>query len=1015
MDFTQAANEDPTLGVPSWINGILNPNNSEYFEGVSTLQRVGLLGIGDTSDDMHTMTFSHQAKKQRAHAYDFLSSWDQAVAAADVIAPGSLDATEVEDHACDPGPSSPADFQATCTALHAGANIFDVSLPDDMDGPGGLILGDSVNSRISAYESFFGDRTLRLYGDQPITSASISFDGYAGTNMNATYSLTWESASTDVLIEFAGHLAQGQDFLLTGVGYGVRKGAGSINGGPYHVFLHELDEASLGSQDNQIQTKAIEAAPNFTIEKTGDDLSKIGDDVTYTFTLTHTGESDSPDLDLVSLTDNVLGNLADDLASQAPELLTLSPGESGSFQVSYTVLSDDPDPLINIVTATYEINDNGISFIRDDSHSLNLFQPEITITKTGDRTMAFVGDTITYSFEVENTGSDDSPALANVVVTDDNGTPGVPGDDFSPTFVDGDTDGDSELDKGEIWTYTAARTVLATDFTPLINTVTVHSNPAGFPNDITDDDSFEVEIIDPGFRVDKTGDAISKATDPASYTITVTNTSSGDSPDLVNPSIEDDLLGDLLDPANTFVTDITGDTNDDSILGIGEVWVISATRIVLGTDADPLVNTVTASFDVDGFSATLAPDADSVLTHTVDLFRPGVTVRKTLENPPDPLIAGDTITFKIEITNLSDGDLNTPELDDPNGNTPDLVFDAVNGIIDALVDPQLPDGGKVWDLATAAGLDRLSFGETGFFLVDYVTQPSDFPDGLNVVSVLYHPEGFPNDVAATEDEAFQVRLPVGEGRMTGGGSIFLPEGAVPAKDVRVTHGFQLHCAEPTEEINNRLEINWGKPSSRFHLETLTSAICTDDAPVQAPPTAPIDTFIGEGVGRFSGNFGGERYRNADATVAFIFTDGGPEKGEPGIYDTAEIVVTVLDEDQNGTADDPVVVLDTLGAHTLTFGNHQSHPELKRLTSEITLIQRDIDKTLDQFDNPKLRDQKILQLTEQLLDLFGQLEAAAALEAADALFASLSASDFSIAEDDSKEETTLDMLALGMLE
>ena len=57
---------------------------------------------------------------------------------------------------------------------------------------------------------------------------------------------------------------------------------------------------------------------------------------------------------------------------------------------------------------------------------------------------------------VTNTGN---ATMAGVVVTDDNLTPGVPGDDFNPTFSGGDTDSDGSLDVGETWTYTAAHTV----------------------------------------------------------------------------------------------------------------------------------------------------------------------------------------------------------------------------------------------------------------------------------------------------------------------------------------------------------------------------------------------------------------------------------------------------------------------------------------------------------------------------------------------------------------------------
>ena len=47
-------------------------------------------------------------------------------------------------------------------------------------------------------------------------------------------------------------------------------------------------------------------------------------------------------------------------------------------------------------------------------------------------------------------------AIADVVVTDDNRTPGNTSDDFNPSFTGGDTDGDNLLDVGETWPYTAS-------------------------------------------------------------------------------------------------------------------------------------------------------------------------------------------------------------------------------------------------------------------------------------------------------------------------------------------------------------------------------------------------------------------------------------------------------------------------------------------------------------------------------------------------------------------------------
>jgi len=96
--------------------------------------------------------------------------------------------------------------------------------------------------------------------------------------------------------------------------------------------------------------------------------------------------------------------------------------------------------------------------------------------------------------------------------------------------------------------------------------------------------------------------------------------------------------------------------------------------------------------------------------------------------------------------------------------------------------------------------------------------------------------------------------------MTGGGSVFAADGQ------RVTHGFELHC--DIEDAPNNLEINWG-PGNHFHMEELTSAVCTDDPNIdQHPPKhSPFDTYIGTGTGRVPG-----------ASVTFTFFDAGAGRG-----------------------------------------------------------------------------------------------------------------------------------------
>src|ERR1044071_2725094 len=72
-DFRQPKNNDPAN--VEWINSILNNTNSQYAEGMSVPQRYIASGL---SGSTHTLVLKHQAVKSSLHAYDFLTSWQQA-------------------------------------------------------------------------------------------------------------------------------------------------------------------------------------------------------------------------------------------------------------------------------------------------------------------------------------------------------------------------------------------------------------------------------------------------------------------------------------------------------------------------------------------------------------------------------------------------------------------------------------------------------------------------------------------------------------------------------------------------------------------------------------------------------------------------------------------------------------------------------------------------------------------------------------------------------------------------
>ena len=147
-------------------------------------------------------------------------------------------------------------------------------------------------------------------------------------------------------------------------------------------------------------------------------------------------------------------------------------------------------------------------------------------------------------------------------------------------------------------------------------------------------------------------------------------------------------------------------------------------------------------------------------------------------------------------------------------------------------------------------------------------------------------------------------LPAGSwepGFMTGGGSVFTRTGV----QVRITHGFELHCQDDDRVViePNNLQINW--PGWRFHLEELTEAVCTDQPGYdEGLPEAGFDTMQATGTGRCNGVSG--------ATITWRFTDAG----EPGTRDFARISIQC----PQGTT----LFVEGL----LRFGNHQAHPERK---------------------------------------------------------------------------------------
>ena len=94
--------------------------------------------------------------------------------------------------------------------------------------------------------------------------------------------------------------------------------------------------------------------------------------------------------------------------------------------------------------------------------------PELTLEKLVEGDPADVGPgpeivvpgTVTFEYQVRVFGSGLGTFVFGVSVRDDNGTPGLPGDDFFPAFVSGDVGFPGVLDSFEVWIFSATRPAL---------------------------------------------------------------------------------------------------------------------------------------------------------------------------------------------------------------------------------------------------------------------------------------------------------------------------------------------------------------------------------------------------------------------------------------------------------------------------------------------------------------------------------------------------------------------------
>jgi uncharacterized repeat protein (TIGR01451 family) len=440
-------------------------------------------------------------------------------------------------------------------------------------------------------------------------------------------------------------------------------------------------------------TVTITKSPALSITKTADTTSDLAVDdvVTYTITAKNTGNTT---LTGVTVADPKVSDLTCDPATPA----SLAPGASVTCTATHTITQADVDAGSFRNTATADSDQTGEQ-TASVTVTTEAASGALSLTKTASpRTYDAVGDVITYSFTVENTGN---VTLTGVTLAD--GLPGL-------VWANPDLRDIGTLAPGATTTITATYTVTQAD----LNNGSVY-NAASVSGTAPDEST-----------ASGGDDETITATQNASLALTKDAISLNGAPvggSRMDASVGDEIIYKLV-ATNTGNVTLTNVSTVDSLVGTldcaqpvdlapGATLECAATYAITQDDIDrgEVVNTADASGT---FAGEQVPSNQASATVSL-LHKPGIDLNKSgIFNAPTEANPLGTITYTFVVTNDGNVTLTNVRVSDPLlGATPILVDDlgpagsatASRTVTGTYVVTQADtDRGTVENLATATGM-----------------------------------------------------------------------------------------------------------------------------------------------------------------------------------------------------------------------------------------------------------------------------------------------------------------------
>ncbi|QDP96224.1 DUF11 domain-containing protein [Microlunatus elymi] len=379
--------------------------------------------------------------------------------------------------------------------------------------------------------------------------------------------------------------------------------------------------------------------PAITLTKTADPttVDRAGDQVTYSFVITNTGNVTLRNVGIEETKFSGSGSI-----SQADcPVRTLAPDDKVTCTATYVVTQDDIDAgkITNTATADGTPAGGGDKVTSDpDSARVDVDQaPKLRLAKNADpHDQLTAGQQINYTFTVTNTGN---VTMSDVNVTEDSFNGSEPMSDISCP------DAASSLAPGDQVTCTATYIVTQDDVDrgTLDNTATAHGTPPGTnaPTDSNDDSVRIPQPAEPGISLTKSADVTTyQAGHQVTYSFTVTNTG--------NVSLRDVAVdeGDFNGSGSLSAIDCPSDQTD--YLAPGEQVVCTATYTPSQADVDQgnLTNTATAhGTSPDDEQINSDPDTVRITSNRT----PGLSIDKVADQTE--LTPGETVTYSFLVTN----------------------------------------------------------------------------------------------------------------------------------------------------------------------------------------------------------------------------------------------------------------------------------------------------------------------------------------------------------------------------